>query len=92
MKNMLPRSRYALIKALSLVSFLILPAGLSSQAVPQDVLAAANYRAIGSTRHSGRVVDFAVYEKRPETFYVALATGGLWKTVNNGITDRKSVV
>ncbi len=86
MKNNLSNLRYELITALSLTLFLILPSELSAQAVSQEILAAANYRAIGSTRHSGRVVDFAVYEKRPETFYVAFATGGLWKTVNNGIT------
>jgi photosystem II stability/assembly factor-like uncharacterized protein len=35
---------------------------------------------------SGRVVDVAVVEKRPSTMFVASASGGLWKTVNNGTT------
>ena len=35
---------------------------------------------------SGRVVDLAVHEANPTTFYVATATGGVWKTVNNGVT------
>ena len=59
---------------------------LISQVLPKEVLAGVKYRSIGSTRHSGRFVDFAVYEKNPATFYAALASGGLWKTVNNGIT------
>ena len=44
------------------------------------------YRSIGPTRQSGRVVDFAVPLQEPYTFYVATASGGLWKTVNNGTT------
>ena len=35
---------------------------------------------------SGRVVDLAVVEFNPSTFYVASATGGVWKTTNNGVT------
>lgn len=35
---------------------------------------------------SGRVVDLAVVESDPYTFYVATATGGLWKTTDNGVT------
>lgn len=59
---------------------------LISQELSQDILNKVHYRSIGSTRHSGRFVDLAVYGKNPSTFYAALASGGLWKTVNNGIT------
>ena len=34
----------------------------------------------------GRVDDLAVLESNPAVFYVGTATGGLWKTVNNGTT------
>ena len=34
----------------------------------------------------GRVDDVAVYEGRTATFYIGAATGGVWKTVNNGTT------
>lgn len=44
------------------------------------------FRSIGPTRQSGRFVDFAVPVQRPYTFYAATASGGLWKTVNNGLT------
>src|SRR5262249_53000907 len=40
-------------------------------------------RCIGPAVMSGRVTELAVVEKRPSTFYVASAPGGLWKTVNN---------
>ncbi len=43
-------------------------------------------RSIGPANMSGRVVDLAVVEADPSTFYVATATGGLWKTTDNGVT------
>ncbi|MBK7601693.1 MAG: hypothetical protein IPJ07_25455 [Acidobacteria bacterium] len=34
----------------------------------------------------GRIDDFAVVEASPSTIYAATASGGLWKTINNGTT------
>ena len=34
----------------------------------------------------GRVVDLAVVESNPDTFYVATAGGGVWKTTDGGTT------
>lgn len=39
---------------------------------------------IGPTVFSGRVTDLAVNPSDPSIFLVAYATGGLWKTENNG--------
>jgi photosystem II stability/assembly factor-like uncharacterized protein len=44
------------------------------------------FREIGPASMAGRIDDFAVLESNPAVFYVATATGGLWKTVNNGTT------
>lgn len=44
------------------------------------------FRNIGPATPSGRVDDFAVLESNPSVFYVAGATSGVWKTVNNGTT------
>ncbi len=41
-------------------------------------------RAIGPTIMSGRVVDVDVCPDDPSRFYVAYASGGLWRTENNG--------
>lgn len=41
---------------------------------------------IGPTIMSGRVVDVEVSPADPTIFYVAYASGGLWKTVNNGMS------
>ncbi len=39
---------------------------------------------IGPTIMSGRVVDVDVNPEDPTVFYVAYASGGVWKTTNNG--------
>ena len=44
------------------------------------------FRNIGPTGPSGRIDDFAVLERDPNVFYIAAATGGLWKTENGGVT------
>jgi photosystem II stability/assembly factor-like uncharacterized protein len=51
-----------------------------------DVLQALQPREIGPAVMSGRIVDLAVVEMDPEVFYIASATGGLWKTTNNAVT------
>ncbi|MBX3119345.1 MAG: hypothetical protein KF784_09780 [Fimbriimonadaceae bacterium] len=73
------RLRYALAAGL-LISVV-------STAVSQtDLLSNLRPRAIGPTTMGGRIADISVYEKEPRIFYVASAAGGLWKTVNAGIT------
>jgi photosystem II stability/assembly factor-like uncharacterized protein len=64
----------------------LIPADLGAQALPPDVAKAFKFRAIGPTRQSGRFVDFAVPAKEPHTIYAATGSGGLWKSVNNGIS------
>ena len=44
------------------------------------------FRVVGPAAPSGRIDDFAVFEKNPAIFYVGSATGGVWKTVNQGTT------
>lgn len=41
-------------------------------------------KSIGPSIFSGRVTDIAVNPKDPSIFYVAYASGGLWKTTSNG--------
>lgn len=53
------------------------------------------FREIGPATPSGRIDDFAVIDSDPSTFYVASATGSVWKTTNRGTTfapvfDRES--
>ncbi len=44
------------------------------------------FRGIGPAFTSGRIADFAVNPKNHSEYYVASASGGLWKTLNNGTT------
>jgi len=44
------------------------------------------FRAIGPANMGGRIDDIAVVESNPSTYYVGAATGGVWKTTNNGTT------
>ncbi|MFO0807423.1 MAG: PDZ domain-containing protein [Gemmataceae bacterium] len=45
-----------------------------------------SWRSIGPAAMGGRITDISVYEADPSTFWVATASGGLVKTINNGIT------
>ncbi len=49
-------------------------------------LSGLRLRNIGPASMSGRVVDMDVVESDPYTMYVAAATGGLWRTRDNGVT------
>ena len=45
-----------------------------------------HFRSIGPATMSGRIDDIAVLTRDPRVFYIAAATGGLWKTTNNGVS------
>lgn len=51
-----------------------------------QLLGSISARSLGPANMSGRITDLAVVESRPATMYVAAASGGVWKTVNNGAT------
>ncbi len=74
----------ALLAALMLLA--ALAADAAAQALSPDILKAFPFRAIGPTRQSGRFVDIAVPAQQPHTIYMATGSGGLWKSVNNGIS------
>ena len=63
-------------------------AGAQPSAAQQvsQLVDAVHLRDIGPTRQGGRFVDFAVVESKPQIYYAASASGGLWKTVNNVIS------
>jgi len=48
--------------------------------------AGLRFRSIGPAFTSGRVIGFAVEPNNPSHYFVASASGGVWKTVNNGNT------
>ncbi len=63
-------------------------AGLNKRKMLQNnsLLKDIAFRNIGPTQMNGRVVDIEVNPADPTEFYVAYASGGLWHTVNNGLS------
>ena len=53
-----------------------------------DMLKALKFREIGPANMGGRIDDFAVVESNTNVVYAATASGGVWKTVNSGISWR----
>ncbi len=51
-----------------------------------DTFAGLKLRCVGPAMSSGRVGDFAVDPKNRAHYYVAVASGGVWKTDNGGTT------
>lgn len=44
------------------------------------------FRSIGPALMSGRISDIAVHPKKQSTWYIAVASGNIWKTTNAGTT------
>jgi photosystem II stability/assembly factor-like uncharacterized protein len=51
-----------------------------------DTFAGLKFRSIGPAVASGRVMSIAVNPKNKFEYYVGVASGGVWKTVNDGTT------
>jgi photosystem II stability/assembly factor-like uncharacterized protein len=51
-----------------------------------DTLGAFEFRNLGPTLHTGRIQDVAIDPINPSVWYVASAFGGIWKTINRGVT------
>ena len=73
-------------RSLIFLSIFFLCFSTSYAQITSETLSDLRLRNIGPATMSGRVVDLAVYDEDPYTFYIATATGGVWKTTNNGIT------
>jgi photosystem II stability/assembly factor-like uncharacterized protein len=53
-----------------------------------DALETFRWRSVGPSNMGGRITDVEGLPSPSKTFYVAAASGGIWKTTNNGITFR----
>jgi photosystem II stability/assembly factor-like uncharacterized protein len=51
-----------------------------------ETFSGLQFRSIGPAAASGRVIAFAVNPKNHAEYYVGVASGGVWKTVNDGTT------
>lgn len=80
-------------KALFLIASMVIAMGGYSQKKDSDkkedkqaTLSGFSFRALGPALVSGRVIDLAVNPNNSDEFYVAAASGGVWKTINHGNT------
>ncbi|MCP4725923.1 MAG: hypothetical protein GY863_12850, partial [bacterium] len=71
---------------ISLFLILIISSAVFAQADYDQIISKFSWREIGPAKCGGRIVDVEGVNSNPTTVYVGAATGGLWKTVNNGIT------
>ncbi len=71
---------------------LLLPAALAAERVEDaspwkaETFAGLAFRGIGPAVASGRISDLALHPEDRATWYVAAASGGVWKTENYGTT------
>jgi photosystem II stability/assembly factor-like uncharacterized protein len=52
----------------------------------ESLFSALPWRSVGPIVMGGRIVDIEVVPGEPYHFYIAYASGGLWRTTNNGTT------
>lgn len=57
-----------------------------AQGLSTDTLNAMTWRPLPTNIVTGRVQDVTIDPKNPNIWYVAAAFGGVWKTVNRGVT------
>ncbi len=95
-KNIPTTNKISLSISLLLIFFLFFSIPLSAQkkkdkdkkkdAISTSLVSGLKFRAIGPALTSGRIIDFAVRPGKSSEYYVAVASGGVWKTINAGIT------
>jgi photosystem II stability/assembly factor-like uncharacterized protein len=78
-------------RLIALALFIVLCASFASaqeksNKLDETFLKNLQFRSIGPAIMGGRIDDIAVVESNPSVYYVGAATGGVWKTVNNGTT------
>lgn len=83
-----PKFSFVLVLSLALILFLKAEnAKNGSQGfLSESILDGLQWRCVGPANMGGRIDDFAVVESNPSIIYVGTASGGVWKTANNGVT------
>ena len=83
MRNFRIASAFALLAAAAGVQGQETKDGPSPQ---RQLLDALRWRTVGPATMGGRIVDLAVVPSDPNVYYVGTASGGVFKTVNRGVT------
>ena len=78
---------FAIAVAVTSLGVVLAQQGAAPRVTP-DMVREISMRNIPGTFTSGRIADVAVDPGNRDIWYVATASGGLWKTVNHGLTFR----
>jgi photosystem II stability/assembly factor-like uncharacterized protein len=70
-----------LLLLLAIASFTI-----NAQDVTDNTFSGLKFRNIGPAFTSGRIADIAIHPENENVWYVAVGSGGVWKTTNSGTT------
>ncbi len=62
------------------------PDAAAETTLPADWVKGLHWRCVGPANMSGRITAISVFEADPSTYWIATASGGLVKTINNGVT------
>lgn len=57
-----------------------------AQNIDEDTFSGLKFRNIGPATTSGRIADIAIHPENENIWYVAVGSGGVWKTMNSGTT------
>ena len=86
---MLTLSRILLFTLLLMLSFLAVSAENDKKPNPglnEASLKGLEWRGVGPAMTAGRISDIAINQKDRSQWYVAVGSGGVWKTDNRGTT------
>ncbi len=72
-------------RALRFFSLVSLTSPLLAQQLTADLVKGLEVRNVAGIFTSGRIADIAVDPENRSTWYIATASGGLWKTTNRGL-------
>ena len=74
------------LAALALFAAPLLAQASDQQHAADNVFGQLPWRELGPVVTGGRIVDLAVHPQRRQTYWVAAASGGLWRTDDGGMT------
>jgi photosystem II stability/assembly factor-like uncharacterized protein len=57
-----------------------------AQNIDEDTFSGLKFRTVGPAVASGRIADIAIHPDNENIWYVAVGSGGVWKTMNSGTT------
>ena len=64
--------------------WMIIP--INGQEITEKTFSGLKFRSLGPAFTSGRIADIAIHPDNENIWYVAVGSGGVWKTINAGTT------